>query len=172
MSRLVFENIGRWLLIMAIQILVLNNIYLGGAFNPMLYVLVILSLPIEINAVIVLFIGFFTGLTLDIFTHTPGLHTMAATLLGFLRPFVLQFMAPRDGYPFGTRASLNDFGWGRYSVYALILVFTHHLWLFVWEGFFDGSPWLTIKKVVLNTLLTYVLVIIVQLFGQGKKANG
>ena len=166
MTAVVLQNIIRWVLLMTIQVLVFNNIYLGGIFNPYIYVLIILSLPIEISAVAVLFMGFSTGFVLDLFSHTYGMHTMAFTLFGFLRPMVLSLLAPRDGYAFGSSANAYDMGWGRYSAYALILIFTHHFLLFVLEGFASESAWIITQKVILNTLLTYVIILVTQAFSR------
>lgn len=153
---------------MSFQILIFNNIYLGGVFNPYIYVLIILSLPIETSAVLVLFIGFFTGLFLDLFSHTIGMHTMAFTLLAFLRPMMLKVVAPRDGFEFGTTASIKDFGWGGYAFYTMLLVFPHHLLLFTLEEFSSGSIWLMTQKVFANTILTTLIILIVQSFGKSK----
>jgi rod shape-determining protein MreD len=169
MTGLILRNITRWILLMAIQILVLNNIYLGGMFNPYLYILIVLSLPIEISALAVLLIGFSTGFVLDLFSHTIGLHTMAFTLVGFLRPLVLRLVSPRDGYEFGTIANVRDLGWSKYSVYALLLIFPHHLMLFAMEGFSTGMFWLAVQKTFLNTVLTFGMILLVQSFAPIKE---
>lgn len=165
----IVKNIVRWILLMAVQILVLNNIYLGGVFNPYIYVLIILSLPIDMSALVVLLMGFFTGFILDIFSHTIGLHTMALTLVGFLRPRILAIVAPRDGYEFGSSVNVRDMGWSRYSVYALLLIFPHHLMLFAMEGFSSGLFGLAVQKTLLNTVLTFVLILLVQSFSPIKE---
>lgn len=167
-----FENIGRWVLLMLVQVLVFNNIYLGEIYNPYIYVLIVLSLPIELSALMILFIGFFTGFILDIFTHTLGLHTMAFTFLAFLRPFVLRLVAPRDGFEFGAKANLESFGWARYIIYSVVLILAHHLLLFIMEGFSTGMVWVITQKVVLNTLLTFSMVILLQSFSVPKSLKG
>ena len=123
MTQAIFINILRWVLLLGVQLFVLNNIYLGGSFNPYLYVLIILSLPIELSALAILFIGFFTGFVLDVFSHTLGMHTMALTLLAFMRPKILELVSPRDGFDFGSSVNVRDMGWGKYTMYALMLVF-------------------------------------------------
>ncbi len=154
----------RWVMLMALQIVVLNNIYLGGVFNPWVYVLIILSLPIEFSPLAVLLTGFFTGFTLDLFTHTIGMHTMSLTLLAFLRPKILALITPRDGFDFGSSVNVRDLGWRKYAVYALLLIFSHHLVLFSLEAFSSGLFWLAVQKTFLNTLLTFVLILIIQSF--------
>lgn len=169
MTSAIIENSVRWILVLAIQVLVLNNVHLGGVFNPLMYVIVVLSLPLELSGVAVLLVGFFSGLFVDVFSHTMGLHTMALTFLAYLRPFVLRFIAPRDGFDFGTKPSMYDFGFGRYLIYVAILVFAHHFLLFFLEGFGSGIGWLTIQRIFLNTVLTLLLVFLFQSFR--KKGN-
>tara|TARA_R110002050_G_scaffold244268_1_gene380883 strand:+ start:39661 stop:40176 length:516 start_codon:yes stop_codon:yes gene_type:complete len=169
MTGVILRNISRWVLLLAIQVLILNNIYLGGVFNPYIYVLIVLSLPIETSALVVLLVGFFTGFTLDLFTHTMGLHTMAFTLVGFLRPSILSLIAPRDGYEFGTNANVRDMGWSQYSIYALLLLFPHHLMLFALEGFSTGLFWLAVQKTILNTILTFAMILLAQSFAPQKE---
>lgn len=165
------QNILRWVLLVALQVMVFNNIYLGGVFNPFVYVLILLSLPIEINAVLVLFIGFFTGLVIDLFGHTLGMHTMAFTLMAFLRPFMLGIIAPRDGFEFGSSASLEDFGWVRYLIYVTPLIVIHHIVLFTLEAFGSYNVWLAIQKILINSLLTIAMVILIQTFMSSKSAK-
>ena len=157
-------NSLRWVFFMTLQIFVLNNIYLGGAFNPYLYIIVIMALPIELSPILILLIGFITGFIFDLFEHTIGMHTMALTLLAYIRPKIVELVAPRDGFEFGIFVNIRDMGWGKYSVYALLLIFPHHLLLFILEGFSTGLIWLAIQKTFLNTLLTFMIVMVVQLF--------
>ncbi|MGB0390457.1 MAG: rod shape-determining protein MreD [Salibacteraceae bacterium] len=171
MTQAVIINTLRWFGLMALQIFVLNNIYLGGSFNPFLYVLIILALPIELSALAILLIGFFTGFVLDLFTHTMGMHTMALTLMAFMRPKILDLVAPRDGFDFGSSVNVRDMGWSKYSVYALLLVFPHHLLLFSLEAFSTGLIWLAIQKTFLNTILTFVMILLVNSFAPKKEKS-
>lgn len=164
MNFTIAQNILRWILLVALQVMVFNNILLAGMFNPFVYVLIILSLPIEISAVSVLFVGFLTGLIIDLFSHTVGMHTMAFTLMAFLRPYMLGFIAPRDGFDFGSSASLNDFGWLRYFIYITPLVLMHHIVLFTLEGFGTNTAWIATQKIVVNFFLTVAMIVLIQTF--------
>ena len=66
MNKLVWKNIGRFALLMALQLLVLNHVYLGGYVMPMLYVLFILMLPTGMKRIPLLLIAFGTGLVMDV----------------------------------------------------------------------------------------------------------
>ncbi len=85
MNRLVWRNIGRFVLLMLLQLLVLNNVYLGGYVMPMLYVLFILMLPTSVGRVPLLLTAFGTGLVVDIMAGALGFHALACTVVAMMR---------------------------------------------------------------------------------------
>ena len=85
MNRLVWRNIGRFVLLMLLQLLVLNNVYLGGYVMPMLYVLFILMLPTSMGRVPLLLTAFGTGLVVDIMAGALGFHALACTVVAMMR---------------------------------------------------------------------------------------
>ena len=78
-SQLIFRNIGRFLLLVLLQVLVFNNIYLGGYINPCIYVLFIAMLPTTTGRIPMMLIAFATGLCVDVSTNILGFHTFACT---------------------------------------------------------------------------------------------
>src|SRR5690554_6639252 len=84
--------------IVLVQVMILNNINLGGFINPYLYVLFILILPIDIPNWFLIFIAFLMGILMDVFLNTVGMHASATVFLGFMRPLYLRYLAPREGY--------------------------------------------------------------------------
>ncbi len=169
---MILENTGRFILLIALQVFVFNNIHLSGMLNPLIYVMIILSLPIEISVWATLLIGFFTGLTIDLFTHTPGMHTMATVFMAYLRPYVLKLIAPREGFEFGTRANIIDFQFNQYLSYASILIFAHHLLLFSIENYSSGHFLFTFQKVIYSTIFTLLLVLLFQYLNPKKQRAG
>ncbi len=85
MNKLVWRNIGRFVLLMAFQLLVLSNVYLGGYVLPMLYVLFILMLPTGMRRIPLLLIAFGTGLTVDLMNNVLGFHALACTVVAMMR---------------------------------------------------------------------------------------
>src|SRR4051812_18702722 len=88
----------RFLVLVAIQVLVLNNVQLGGYINPFLYVMFILMLPVRFPKIVVLLLSLLTGIVIDMFSNTMGMHAAACLMMGYLRPGWLRILAPRDGY--------------------------------------------------------------------------
>ena len=85
MNNIIWRNIGRFALLMALQLLVLNYVYLGGYVMPMLYVLFILMLPTNTGRIPMLLIAFGTGLVVDIMAGMLGFHALACTVVAMLR---------------------------------------------------------------------------------------
>ena len=76
------KNIARFAFFILVQVYVLNKIpHLHRFITPYIYYLFILWLPFSVSRQWLLVIGFLTGLSLDYFTMTPGLHAAACTLI-------------------------------------------------------------------------------------------
>lgn len=167
------NQLGRYLLsfvaILLVQVLILNNLNLGGYINPWLYVLFILILPVEMPNWVLLVFGFFTGLIIDAFLNTIGMHASATVFLAFLRPLFLRFLAPRDGYEPGSLPVPSHFGFGWFLKYAIVSITAHHLFLFIVEAFTLENFFVTLWKTILSSLATLVVIMIAQLFSSREK---
>lgn len=152
----------RFFFLVLLQVLVLNNIQWSGYLNPYLYVWFILMLPFSTPNWLLLVFSFILGFSIDSFTNTWGMHASACVLMGFVRPYLLKFIAPRDGYETASRPIIKDFGLEWVVKYSLILIFIHHFALFFIEDFSFSMFFYTLLRVVLSSLFTFVLVIISQ----------
>ncbi|HAZ04067.1 MAG TPA: rod shape-determining protein MreD [Marinilabiliales bacterium] len=156
------QNIFLFILLVLLQVGVLNNIQLGSYLNPYMYVLFILLLPINTPNWLVLVVSFILGLIIDMFADTIGMHASATVFMGFLRPLILQAITNRDNYDSGTSPRIHYFGFFWFLKYTLVLVFSHHLFLFTVEMFNFHSFHLVLWRTVLSTLFTSLLVILSQ----------
>ncbi|WP_323824274.1 rod shape-determining protein MreD, partial [Pseudomonas aeruginosa] len=92
MSTLI-KNIIRFILFIAVQVYILNQIPpLHRFVVPYLYFLYIIWLPFTLNKFTQIFIAFIFGLTLDAFTGTMGLHAAACVLIAYIKPFLLSLL--------------------------------------------------------------------------------
>ncbi len=146
------------------QVVLLDNIEISRYTVPFLYVLFILVLPFDTPGWLLLLLAFLTGFTIDLFEHTYGLHTAATVLMAWLRPGVLQLIAPRDGYTPNTRPGISDYGLGWFLEYTIPLILVHHLFLFYFEVFTFHHFFSTLLRVLGSTSFTLVLVLLGQLF--------
>ncbi len=158
------RNILRIAVLVSIQVFMLNNIQFSGFVNPYFYVLFILLLPFETPGWLLLSLGFTMGLAIDIFSNTPGLHASATVFMSFLRPTVLNYLAPRDGYVPGTFPRIYYYGLKWFFKYSLILILAHHFFLFYIEVFRFSDFFQTFTRVILSSAFTIFLVVISQYF--------
>lgn len=157
------------MLLVAVQILIINNIELGRFINPFLYVLFIIILPFETPKWLVLLSAFVIGITMDMFSDTGGMHAAACVFMGYIRPGVLKLFSPRDGYEFGTQPTVQYLGVPWFLSYAGILILSHHLILFYVEIFRFSEFFSTLLRVIISSFFTLFLVIVTQYLFYRKK---
>ncbi len=157
-----FRNTYRFVLLVLLQGLVLDQVALGGVYDPYLYVLFILLLPFETPGWLILVLAFLAGFGVDLFAGTVGMHASASVTLGFVRPFVLRALEPREGYESGMKPSLRSMGFSWFFSYAGILILVHHIWLNYVEIFHFGEFFRTLWRAFVGSALTLAFVVIVQ----------
>lgn len=162
MNSQIVRNALRFFILLILQVFVLDHVHLGGYINPYLYILFLLLLPFETPGWLLLTSSFLLGLGVDMFSGTGGIHAAAITLMAFMRPLTLTFIASRREYEPGINPTIADLGLQWFFSYAGVLTLIHHLALFLLEmfsfsGFFD-----TLRRAFLSTLVTFSLILIVQ----------
>jgi uncharacterized membrane protein len=160
-----FRNIFRFILFLLVEVYVLNRVpHLHRFISPSLYFLFILWLPFVVSPRWLLVIGFMTGLTLDYFTQTPGLHAAACVLIAYVRPFLIAVLTPRDSGDFNYREpSPQSLLWAPYFIYVLILTLLHHAWLVMLEWMSFGSFSDFLLKLIASTAISLLLIFTVEL---------
>lgn len=157
-----------FILLILLQILVFNNIQFSGYINPYIYILFILLLPVEIPTWLLLLISFATGILMDIFSGTPGMHSSATVLAGFIRPDVLRIISPRDGYEPGADPSMLVYGFRWFLLYSAIIILVHHTVLFYLEVFRFAAFFRTLLRVLLSSLFSITFVVLLEYIRKDK----
>ncbi len=163
---LLFKNIIRFLLIMFIQIFMLSKIPpLHQFIVPSFYFVFILWLPFKIGRTALLFIGFATGMLVDMFFKTPGLHAAACVLIAFARPYLINLLLPKEATDWGNEEpTKKTMGSVPYTTYLIILTLLHHFYLILLEWMQFGSFLYFIAKLVATSLVSLLLILIADLF--------
>lgn len=157
-----------FVLLILLQVLLFNNIEFSGYVNPYVYIMFILLLPFEIPSWLLLVISFLTGLIIDFFCGSLGMHTSATVLAGFARPYVLRLIAPRDGYEPGSDPSMFVYGFGWFLIYSVLIVLIHHLVLFYLEVFRFADFFRTLLRVLLSSLFSVSFILLLEYARRGK----
>ena len=163
MSYLV-RNIIRFALFILFQVFVLGKIPpLHQFIVPYLYFLFILWLPFKISRALLTFIGFLFGLSLDLFTKTPGLHAAACAFMAYVRPFLISLLMPKEATEISySEPSYTSMGFVPYTVYVMVLTFLHHTYLVFLEWLHFGNFFYFLGKVLATTAISLVLVLITE----------
>ena len=105
--------------------------------------------------------AFFFGLTIDVFSDTPGMNAAATVLLAFLRPSLLRLFTPRDNQD-NLVPSFKSMGITPFLKYTTASVFIHSLALLSIEFFSFSGIWLLLLRVALCTVLTVTCIVAVE----------
>ena len=159
------KNIFRYILFILLQVYVLNKVpHLHRFITPYLYFLFIIWLPFSVSRQWLMFLGFITGLTLDYFTMTPGLHAAACTLIAYVRPFLITILTPKDSSEFNYREpSPAAMRWAPYAVYVFVLTLLHHTYLVLLEWMSFGTFAGFVIKVIATTSISLLLIFTIEL---------
>ena len=128
--------IALFIILMLLQAFMFDNLALSSYFNPMIYIVFIILLPIESLPVTVLLSGLALGAAADFFTGGQGLNTAATLPAAFLRQPLLARLCDRDDLRDGGIPSAQRFGneW-KFMRLAVAMVLTHHTIFFLLESF-------------------------------------
>jgi len=165
MPHFLIQNIARFVVLMLVQVLVLNNVQFLGFINPYIYVLFIISLPVKTPRWLSLILAFILGITIDVFTNTLGLHAFACVLIAFLRNSLINIFAHNEDN-INFTPSFNTFGTADYIKYVFISVLIHHFTLYYMEVFSFANFWITAYRALISSLITIAIILGVQLLGK------
>jgi len=161
MGRLIIKYAIVFIVLLLAQVLFLNQVQFSGFVNPYIYILFIMLLPINVPRYILLFSGFFIGLSVDIFSNTLGIHASASVFVAYLRPILIRVITNREEdmseYP-GLKQ--NGFVWFLY--YTALMVMVHHSVLFFVEVFSFANFFDTLYRVLLSSLFSIFIIVLSQ----------
>ncbi len=155
-----------WLapLFVLIQILLLNNVQFINYINPLVYVLLIITLPQDTEKWFIILYAFLIGILLDIFEGNIGLNSSSLVFIAFISTYIHKIVIPKNSIDIKDKLTLQTLGLKTFSVYAISIIFIHHLFLFSLENFSNSGIFFLLLKVFLSTITTFIIVLIFQLF--------
>jgi len=152
------EQILNLIALLLIQLPLLNRITLFDRAFGFFYVGFLLFLPNTLNRMYLLLVGFLTGLTVDIFSSTPGIHSFACVLIMYIRGKWLQVVY--DDVDELTNINHVSLGNTTFTFYALPLIFLHHLTIFILENGGLHLFGLLVTKIFLSSIFSFIIIFI------------
>ncbi len=153
------EQVLNFILLLLVQLPLVHRISLFDKAFGFFYVGFLILLPRTFSRSYLMLIGFFSGLLVDVFTNTPGIHASASVFILFIRNFWLR--ASNDDSQEITNlnvASLKKMGF-LYFIYPL--VFVHHFLIFVIENGGFHLFGTVLSKVFFSSLLSTAWIFII-----------
>lgn len=155
-------HIFRFFVFILIQALVLNSLDIGFGIQIMIYPLFIMLLPFETSVPVLLFSAFVMGFSIDSISNTFGLHTSSLLFMAYLRPFIFNIFASREGYDPLKEASIFEMGQRWFISVFGILLLLQHFWFFTLEMFNIKETFYVLQKTILSVPISFLLCILLQ----------
>ncbi len=169
-SKLIVINIFRWVILLFAQIFLLRNTVAFQVPAPFIYILFLIILPFKTPNFILYSIAFFTGIIIDSFYDTIGIHTAACVVLAFVRILFISVSLNRDSID-EPEPSLGNMGLKWFSLYALLCVLSHQIFFFFLEAFKLSEFFYTLSRALISSIISFFLILILEFIFHNKKAT-
>lgn len=147
-----------------LQIFFVRQLVLFNYAFCFVYIATIVLLDFDTSPTALVLIAFFSGLFIDVFYNTLGMHAASNVFIAFLRPTILTLLTPRRGYDERMTLSLSSMGFQWIVIYLGTMAFIHHFILFMMEASDLGLFLQVLVKTICTTILTTFVVILLQFF--------
>ena len=163
----VTHRLGWFLGLAMLQVLVLNQMHIGGYATPFLYIYFILKLNTRTSRNALMLWAFALGLVIDIFGNTPGMNAASVILLAFSRTSILRLVTLRD-IDEGFRPSVRSMGVSSFMRYVFLScsLFCTVLFLIDTFSFYDFP--VLLLKILSSIVSTMLCVFCVEMLGGEK----
>src|SRR5690606_23458249 len=135
------------------------------------YILIVLLLPIGIPNILLYVLAFLTGLSIDAFYDSIGIHAAACVALAFFRIFFHKITIELDEQKSFITPSWGNMGFKWYSTYITLSILVHHIVLFFVEAFSFHNFIHTLISIALSAVFTFVLIVVISLLTYHKKSR-
>ena len=136
-----------------LQVVLFNQLHMFGGV-VLIYLLSLIKLPVEIKQPVQILIGFITGLLVDIFCNTLGMHALTCTLIMWLRVPIFHLFVLAEDFKSGS-PNMKKMGVPEFIRFSVTLTVIHVSFLYLVESFslFNIIP--LVSKFLITSILTY-----------------
>ena len=152
------KQLGRYIVIMILQVLLFDQLQFWGACHPYVYLLCLLMFPITLPQSVNMVIGALVGIVMDVFCNSMGIHMAACVLVMFVRPYILG-MIVNDKDRLNEQISLRAIDMGAMLKYVSILVVIHHFTVFLLAAWSWSHIGFVLLETVVSSIVTILLII-------------
>lgn len=169
MIRVLLSNILRFVTLVGMQVFLFKNIGYYNLVSPYPYIFILLLLPIGISNYALFIIAFFTGLTVDVFYDTLGVHAGASVVLAWIRIMFLRITLEAENHKGLTTPRLGEVSFRWFMPYLLLTTFIHHLSLYMLATFTFRQFHYTLLSTILSCIFTMLIMLLFSMLIYRKK---
>lgn len=159
MTKEILKYALTFIVLVLCQVVVFNHICILGVAIPLVFIYFLFKLPITLGINWVMTIGFFLGLTVDIFSNTQGMNALACTILSVLRTPALKLYVSRIDDLSNPEPSIRTLGMSVFMKYAITLSTCYCALFFIIEAFAFFNPLMLLLKIISSSLLTFIVIL-------------
>ena len=167
----IYKNIWTIPLLVIFQIFILNNINFLGYANPYLYLIPIITLPYDTPKWILMALAIYMGILLDLdpINFRMGMHSSILIFVAFTKPTLQKLIFNKKTIDEKYPLNLKRIGFKNFSLLTLSIILIHNSMIFLMEYFYFFNFYILFLKVILSSLITYIVILITQLITLKKK---
>ena len=152
------RQLGRYIVVMLLQVLLFNQLQLFGVCHPYVYVMCLLMMPLTLSQNADMIIGAAVGLVMDMFCNSLGVHTAACILLMFIRPYLVGVLV-NDKDRLNEQLTSRTLGMEAMIKYVVIMVLIHHFMVFMLAAWSWTHFWFVLAETAVSSLLTIAIIL-------------
>ena len=171
MSESVINHILLFIVLVAAQAVVFNNLILFNSAVALVFLFMLVEMPATLSVNVTMIVGFMLGLAIDIFQDTPGLNAMTCTITAFIRKPIFHLYVPRDEDLTDRRLSIRTLGKAVYLKYMLTFVIIYCAIYFSIEAFSYFDIRRLGLRIALSSLYTFVVLYAIDSLTNGRSAK-
>ena len=153
----IIKEIGRLLLVFALQVLLFDHLHIGSLGIVMMYILFLINLPTRTPRWAEMLIGVGVGMMMDIWHSSLGIHMAACVALTFVRPILLT-NAIQDIERIKDNLSIQNIGPAEYTKCAVLLTVLHHFIVLSLEMWSIHMWWMVLLQTLVSSAMTLCVI--------------
>ena len=156
MIRELSRNIFFYTTILIFQLFIFNQINLLAFITPFPYLIIFIHYKTSYNKTILIFLGFITGMIIDLSMQTYGCHTFATITICYFRTWI-------EKYSFGVNSNLPSAMISgtqlinRLTFFGLI-IFIHSSIYYSLIYFNIELFWTIVLNIIINSIITFIMI--------------
>ena len=171
MGKVIILNLLRFFVVILLQVALFKNIGYYNIASTFPYIFFILLLPIGLPNIILFTVAFLTGLTVDAFYDSVGVHAAACVSLSLFRTFFHKITLDVEIKDSFNTPSLGEMGTKWFLPYVFFGTLVHHFTLFIVETFSFTNFLYTLASIILSSIFTVCVVFLMSLLVYKRKSR-